>query len=284
MVQTSCPYRTTPIYQSWYKHPALTGQPPFINHGTNILPLQDNPHLSIMVQTSCPFRTTPSYQSWYKHPVLTRQPPLINHGTNILPLQDNPHLSIMVQTSCHYRTTPIYQSWYKHPVLIDTPYSDGASFVRLITGVRNWTQSIEVDISAQKAQIRPKPHSLSSIINYINILTINSQSTKSYLISKGSAMCVQCGKWIHGRCAEVKWVTSKFQWKFTCRIYITNIRAAVEQKERSCDEVETVREFTYLGDRVSVGGGCEAAVTARTRCGGLSLGSAVSCCMAGDFL
>ena len=26
-------------------------------------------------------------------------------------------------------------------------------------------------------------------------------------------------------------------------------------------------EFTYLGDRVSVGGGCEAAVTARTRCG-----------------
>ena len=30
--------------------------------------------------------------------------------------------------------------------------------------------------------------------------------------------------------------------------------------------METVREFTYLGDRVSAGGGCEAAVTARTRC------------------
>ena len=28
-----------------------------------------------------------------------------------------------------------------------------------------------------------------------------------------------------------------------------------------CDEVETVREFTYLGDRVGAGGGCEAAVT-----------------------
>ena len=27
------------------------------------------------------------------------------------------------------------------------------------------------------------------------------------------------------------------------------------------------REFTHLGDRVSAGGGCEAAVTARTRCG-----------------
>ena len=30
-------------------------------------------------------------------------------------------------------------------------------------------------------------------------------------------------------------------------------------------EMEIVREFTYLGDRVSAGGGCEAAVTARTR-------------------
>ena len=29
--------------------------------------------------------------------------------------------------------------------------------------------------------------------------------------------------------------------------------------------METVREFTYLGDRVSAGGGCGAAVTARTR-------------------
>ena len=30
--------------------------------------------------------------------------------------------------------------------------------------------------------------------------------------------------------------------------------------------METVWEFTYLGDRVSAGGGCEAAVTVRTRC------------------
>ena len=31
--------------------------------------------------------------------------------------------------------------------------------------------------------------------------------------------------------------------------------------------METVREFTYLGDRVNAGGGCEAAVTDTTRCG-----------------
>ena len=29
---------------------------------------------------------------------------------------------------------------------------------------------------------------------------------------------------------------------------------AVEQEDKLCDEVENVREFTYLGDNVSVGG------------------------------
>ena len=40
----------------------------------------------------------------------------------------------------------------------------------------------------------------------------------------------------------------------------------MEQKEKLCDEVETVREFTHLGGRMSADGGCEAAVTERTRC------------------
>ena len=40
----------------------------------------------------------------------------------------------------------------------------------------------------------------------------------------------------------------------------------MEQEENLCDEVETVWEFTYLGDRVSAGGGCEATVTARKIC------------------
>ena len=37
----------------------------------------------------------------------------------------------------------------------------------------------------------------------------------------------------------------------------------MEQEEKLCDEVETVSEFTNLGDRVSAGGGCEASVTAK---------------------
>ena len=77
-----------------------------------------------------------------------------------------------------------------------------------------------------------------------------------------SVLCVQCGKWIHGRCARVKTVTPRFSRNFTCSKCEGNIVEAVDQKEKLCDEVKTVREFAYLGDRVSAGGGCEAAVTA----------------------
>ena len=83
----------------------------------------------------------------------------------------------------------------------------------------------------------------------------------------------------------VKKVTVKHTINFTCRKCEGNIGEAVEQEETLCDEVETVREFTYLGNRVSAGGGCEAAVTARTRCGWAKIRECGErCCMAGDFL
>ena len=49
--------------------------------------------------------------------------------------------------------------------------------------------------------------------------------------------------------------------------FIFLIGETVEQDKTLCDEAVTVNEFTYLGDRVSAGGGCEAAVTARTSYG-----------------
>ena len=62
-------------------------------------------------------------------------------------------------------------------------------------------------------------------------------------------------------------VTEMFSRKIACRKCKGNIEETVGKEVKLCDEVETVREFTYLGDRVSAGGGCEAAVTARMRCG-----------------
>ena len=66
-------------------------------------------------------------------------------------------------------------------------------------------------------------------------------------------------------------MASKLSKNFTCRKYEGNIGEAVEQEEMLCDEVETVMEFTYLGDRVSEGGGYEAAVTSRAICGWVEL-------------
>ena len=37
-------------------------------------------------------------------------------------------------------------------------------------------------------------------------------------------------------------------------------------KIESCDEVKIVREFIYLGNMVRAGRGCDAVVSARTRC------------------
>ena len=82
-----------------------------------------------------------------------------------------------------------------------------------------------------------------------------------------SVFCVKCGKWIHGRCAKVKRVTLKLGRDFVCGRCKKQADGLVEPVEELCEEVETVRGFCYLGDRVNASGGCEAAVTARARIG-----------------
>ena len=52
-----------------------------------------------------------------------------------------------------------------------------------------------------------------------------------------------------------------------CKNFKWNVREAVEQEEKLCDDVEAILEFTYLCDRVSTGGRCEASVSVRRRCG-----------------
>ena len=88
----------------------------------------------------------------------------------------------------------------------------------------------------------------------------------SLRVKTNSVLCVQSGRWIHGRCTGVKWGTPMFSMNFTCSKYEGNVGEALELNETLCDEVKTLQEFTYLGERVSACEGCEAAVTARTSC------------------
>ena len=39
----------------------------------------------------------------------------------------------------------------------------------------------------------------------------------SLRVKANSVLCLQCGKWIHGRCAGVKRLTPRFSQDFTCR-------------------------------------------------------------------
>ena len=80
-----------------------------------------------------------------------------------------------------------------------------------------------------------------------------------------SVLCVKCKKWIHGRCAKVKRVTPRLGRDFVCGRCKKQADGFMDLLEELCEEVETVRGFGYLGDRVNAGGGCEAAVTARAR-------------------
>ena len=52
-----------------------------------------------------------------------------------------------------------------------------------------------------------------------------------------------------------------------CRRCKKQVDGLVESVEKLCKEVDTVRGFSYLWERVNASGGCEAAVTARARIG-----------------
>ena len=80
-----------------------------------------------------------------------------------------------------------------------------------------------------------------------------------------SVVCVKCRKWIHGRCAKVKRVTLRLGRDFVCGRCKKQADEFMDSVEELCEEVETVRGFCYLRDKVNGGGGCEAAVTARAR-------------------
>ena len=82
-----------------------------------------------------------------------------------------------------------------------------------------------------------------------------------------AVLCTVCKKRIHIRCAQAKKVSGSFAQQCVCR-RCEDIGDGKEQPvEVLCDEVETVKGFCYLGDRLNASGGCETAVTARVRIG-----------------
>ena len=87
-------------------------------------------------------------------------------------------------------------------------------------------------------------------------------------VTINSVLCTKFDQWIYGRCTKLKKVTPSAARFFVCSKYEKATNGAGEvQQEVMCDEVETVKGFCYLGNRLNASGGCEAALTVRTRVG-----------------
>ena len=87
-------------------------------------------------------------------------------------------------------------------------------------------------------------------------------------VMSNSVLCTACGKWVHSRCTDKKKVAVFVNKNFVCKkcsCMVKNFRRPTDEK--LCDGVETVSKFFYLGNRLNATGGCETAVTARTRIG-----------------
>ena len=87
-------------------------------------------------------------------------------------------------------------------------------------------------------------------------------------VMSNSVLCRACGKWVHARCTVKKKVSVYVNKNFVCkkcRSVVNNVKGSADEK--LCDGVETVSKFTYLGNRLNATGGCETAVTVRSRIG-----------------
>ena len=82
-----------------------------------------------------------------------------------------------------------------------------------------------------------------------------------------SVLCTACGKWIHAKCTDKKKVAVYLNKNFVCKKCRSVVKNFKEPDEKLCDGVETASKFTYLGDRLNTTGGCETAVTVKSRIG-----------------
>ena len=87
-------------------------------------------------------------------------------------------------------------------------------------------------------------------------------------VMANSMMCTKCSKWVLGRCAKMKRMTSTLAKGFVCELCVDTKERIVEPDEEIFfEQVDFVKSFCYLGYRSNASGGSKSAVTVRTRMG-----------------
>ena len=66
-----------------------------------------------------------------------------------------------------------------------------------------------------------------------------------------SVVCTKCGKWMHGRCAKMKRVTSTLAKGFVCKVCVDTMKGIVKPGEEISffDQVDFVK-FLLFGGQV----------------------------------
>ena len=71
-------------------------------------------------------------------------------------------------------------------------------------------------------------------------------------VMANSVMYTKCGKWVHGRCAKMKRVTSTLAEGFVCELCVYTKEGIVEPGEEIFfDQVDFVKSFCYLWDKLN---------------------------------
>ena len=78
--------------------------------------------------------------------------------------------------------------------------------------------------------------------------------------------CTRCRRWVRARCAKVKKVNQQLALSFICSKCVSG-EDLLENDGQYLEGVERVQQFSYLGDMMNEGGGCEIAVSRRCHLG-----------------
>ena len=125
----------------------------------------------------------------------------------------------------------------------------------------------ELESKGKKVNIRKTKMMVSGAEGKIVRSKVDSCGICGKRVTSNAMLCTVCKKWVHARCAQTKKVSSSFAQQFICRRCKDIGDGKEEPVEMLCDEVETVKGFCYLRDRLNASGGCETSVTARIRIG-----------------
>ena len=79
-----------------------------------------------------------------------------------------------------------------------------------------------------------------------------------------AVLCESCGNWIQGSYVKINRVTNTLAIDLEHRKCKGCHKNAVDQEEKLHEDVETLTDVLYLGDRIYSGGGCKMAVASRT--------------------